>query len=154
MAEAERVSDPTVVDLLNPVPAERARLLLSQGDVAAAAGWIEQRGLAADDQPTYTREAANLVLARVLLAQDRPDRALDLLDRLHAAAVAQERTGSVIEIQALRALALAVLGDDDRAVATLAETLTLAQPQGTSITLATAVYILPLRHPLVTAGPR
>jgi LuxR family maltose regulon positive regulatory protein len=130
MAEAERVSDPTVVDLLNPVPAERARLLLSQGDVVAAARWAEQRGLAADDQPTYAREAANLVLARVLLAQDRPDHALDLVDRLHAAAVAQERTGSVIEIQALRALGLAALGDDDGAVATLAEALTLAEPQG------------------------
>ena len=130
MEEAERVSDPTVVDLLNPVPAHLARLRLSLGDVAAAARWTEQRGLAADDEPSYPREVAHLLLARVLLAQDQPDRALRLLDRLHAAAVAQARTGGVIEIQALRALGLAALGDDDGAVATLAEALALGHPQG------------------------
>ena len=130
MDEAERVSDPTVVDLLNPVPAQRARLLLSQGDVAAAARWTEQRGLAADDEPSYAHEVAYLLLARVLLAQDQPDQALKLLDRLQAEAVAQDRTGSVIEIQALRALGLAALGDESGAVSTLAEALTLAHPQG------------------------
>jgi LuxR family maltose regulon positive regulatory protein len=130
MEEAVRVSDPAVVDLLNPVPAQRARLLLSRGDVAAAARWTEQRGLAADDQPSYPREVAYLLLARVLLAQDQPDRALDVLDRLYAAAAAQDRAGSVIEIQALRALGLAAVGDEAGAVATLAEALTLAHPQG------------------------
>jgi LuxR family maltose regulon positive regulatory protein len=130
MEEAERVSDPTVADLLNPVPAQRARLQLTQGNVAAAARWTEQRGVTPDDEPTYPREAAYLLLARLLLAQDRPDQALKILDRLRAAAIAQDRTGSVIEIQALRALGLAAHGDEDAAVATLAETLTLAHPQG------------------------
>ena len=129
MEEAERVSDPTVADLFNSVPAQRARLLLSQGDVAAAARWTEQRGLAADDEPSYPREPAYLLLARVLLAQDRPDQALQILDRLRAAAAAQDRAGSVTEIQALRALGLAVLGDDAGAVATLAEALSRAHPQ-------------------------
>ena len=128
--EAERASDPTVVDLLNSVPAQRARLMLAQGDVAAAARWTEERGLAADDESSYPREPAYLLLARVLLAQDQPDQALRVLDRLQAAAVAQDRTGSVIEIRALRALGLAALGNEDGAVATLAEALTLAHPQG------------------------
>jgi len=66
----------------------------------------------------------------VLLAQDRPDQALGLLGRLHAAARAQGRLGSLIEIQALRALALAGGGDEAAAVAVLAEALTLACPQG------------------------
>ena len=70
------------------------------------------------------------MLARVLLAQDRPGPALALLERLHAAAAAQDRTGSVIEIQALQALALAAGGDEDAAVDTLAEALTLGCPQG------------------------
>jgi LuxR family transcriptional regulator, maltose regulon positive regulatory protein len=130
MDEAERASDPTVVDLLNSVPAQRARLLLAQGDVAAAARWTEERGLAADDESSYPREPAYLLLARVLLAQDQPDQALRVLDRLQAAAVAQDRMGSVIEIRALRALGLAALGNEDGAVATLAEALTLAHPQG------------------------
>ena len=44
------------------------------------------------------------MLARVLLAQGQPGQALALLDRLHAAAVTQDRAGSIIEAGALRAL--------------------------------------------------
>jgi LuxR family maltose regulon positive regulatory protein len=70
------------------------------------------------------------VLARILLAQDRPGQALALLDRLHAAAKAQDRTGSLIETGALRALALAAVGDEAGAVTALAGTLLLGCPQG------------------------
>ncbi len=131
IAEAGRVAlDPDVTSLLNPVPAQRARLLLAQGDVAAAARWTQERGLRPDDEPDYPREREYLVLARVLLAKDRPAQALTLLERMLAAAVAQDRTGSVIEIGALRALALAGRGDLDAAVDTLARALTLGCPQG------------------------
>jgi LuxR family maltose regulon positive regulatory protein len=129
--EAEGVAPSRgVATLLNPAPALRARLLLARGDLAAAVRWTEQRGLGADDDPSYPHEPEYLVLARVLLAQDRPDHALGLLGRLHAAARAQGRLGSLIEIQALRALALAGGGDEAAAVAVLAEALTLACPQG------------------------
>jgi LuxR family maltose regulon positive regulatory protein len=70
------------------------------------------------------------VLARVLLAEDRPRQALALLERLLRAAVSQDRFGSVIDIQALRAIALAASGDEPAAVAALAEALTLACPDG------------------------
>ena len=60
----------------------------------------------------------------------RPGAALALLERLHAAAVSQDRAGSVIEIQALQALALAAVGDQTVAVDALAGALTLASPQG------------------------
>jgi LuxR family maltose regulon positive regulatory protein len=131
IGEAERVAPRlAATDLSNPVPAQWAGLLLAQGDTAAAARWAEQRGLRADDDPGYPREREYLVLARVLLAQDRPGQALALLDRLHALAAGQGRAGSVIEIQALRALALAAGGERASAVDTLAEALTLACPQG------------------------
>ena len=116
--------------LLNQVLAQRARLLLAQGDIAAAVRWTKERGLAADDEPAYPREPEHLVLARVLLAQGRPGRALALLDRLSVAAVSQDRTGSLIELSALRALALAASGDEAGAVDALAGALTLACPQG------------------------
>ena len=116
--------------LVNPVPAQRARLLLAQGDEGAAARWTEECGFGADDEPDYPREPGHLVLARVLLAQDQSGRALRLLDRLHAAAAAQNRIGSVIEAGALRALALAASGEEAAAVAALAGALTLACPQG------------------------
>jgi len=70
------------------------------------------------------------VLARVLLAQDEPGRALTLLQRLLDAAASEGRTGSIIEIQALRALALAACGDHASSLGALTEALTLARPQG------------------------
>ena len=107
-------------------------MLLAQGDLGGAAHWTEEAGLGADDEPDYAREPGQLVLARVLLAQDRPGPALALalLDRLHAAAAAQARAGSLIETGALRALALAARGEQAAAVAALAAALTLACPQG------------------------
>ena len=131
MGEAGRAAlGPGVTGLLNPVPTQRARLVLAQGEVAAAARWTRERGLDADDEPSYPQEPEYLVLARVLLAQDRPGPALGLLERLHAAAAAQGRAGSVIEIQALQALALAAAGEEDAAVDALAHALILGCPQG------------------------
>jgi LuxR family maltose regulon positive regulatory protein len=120
----------TTADLLNPFPAQRARLLLAQGDVAAAARWTHESGLRAGDAPRYPREPGYLLLARVLLAQERPAEALVLLDRLRTAAIAQDRAGSVIEAGALRALALAACGQEADAVNGIADVLTLACPQG------------------------
>jgi LuxR family maltose regulon positive regulatory protein len=70
------------------------------------------------------------VLARLLLAQDRPDQAPGLLDRLDRAAAGQGRAGSLLEIRALRALALAALGDDAAATAALAAALRSGSRQG------------------------
>ena len=131
MGEAVQAApDTAVTGLLNPVPAQRARLLLAQGNVAAAARWAQENGLRATDTPPYSREPEYLVLTRVLLAQDRPGQALTLLESMLAAATSQGRTGSIIEIQVLQALALAASGDEAAAVDALAGTLTLACPQG------------------------
>jgi LuxR family maltose regulon positive regulatory protein len=119
-----------MVGLLNPVPALRARLALAHGEVAEAAHWVKQRGLAPDDQPSYPREPEYLVLARVLLTEHTPDRALGLLERLHTVAVAQGRVASVIEVRTLQALARAAAGDEHGALAALAEALSLAAPEG------------------------
>jgi LuxR family maltose regulon positive regulatory protein len=119
-----------VVDLINPVPARRARLLLVQGDVEAAAAWTGERGLSADDDPAYAWEPAYLTLARVLRAQGRAEEALGMLERLHAKAKEEDRKGSVIEIQALRALASADRGDEAGAVSFLTDALVLAHPEG------------------------
>ena len=131
MEQAERAAPgPGVTVLLNLVPVQRARLNLAQGDLSAAARWARQRGLGPDDEPGYPREPEYLVLARVMLAQDRPGPALALLKRLHAAAAAQRRTGSTIEILALLALASAAMSDEDAALGCLASALTFGCPQG------------------------
>ena len=131
MGEAGQAGpSPQVITLFNPVPSQRARLLLAQGDTAAAARWTQQRGLRPDDEPGYPQEREYLVLARVLLAQDRPGQALILLDRLLGQAATGGRIGSVIEIRALQALAHQASRDEPAAMAALVEALTLSCPQG------------------------
>ena len=131
MGEAGQAGlSPQVITLFNPVPSQRARLLLAQGDTAAAARWTQQRGLRPDDEPGYPQEQEYLVLARVLLAQDRPGQALTLLDRLLAPAATGGRIGSIIEIRALQALAHRASRDEPAAMAALVEALTLSCPQG------------------------
>jgi DNA-binding CsgD family transcriptional regulator len=112
------------------VPAQRARLLLCLGDLANCARWTAERGLTADDELIYPREPAYLVLARVLIARGHIDQVLGLVEGLYLAATAQGRIGSVIEIRAIQALALAAGGDDAGAVTALASALMLAQAQG------------------------
>jgi LuxR family maltose regulon positive regulatory protein len=131
MAEAERVlPDPGLVDLFNPAPAQAARLALAQGRVEDAARFVQERGLGPEDEPGYPREREYLVLVRLLLAQQAPEQALGLLARLHAAAAAQGRIGSVIQVRALQALARSASGDHAGALEALAEALTLGAPEG------------------------
>jgi LuxR family maltose regulon positive regulatory protein len=131
MDEAYQVMpNPEIVALHNPVPAERARLWLAQGDVKEAARWVEERGLAAEDKPGYARELEYLVLARCLLSRNMPDRALTLLEHLGAAAEAQARMGSVIEVQVLQALGFQAAGKADPAMNVLAQALMQAEPEG------------------------
>jgi LuxR family maltose regulon positive regulatory protein len=129
MAEAVQVGPSAdVVDLINPVLARSGQLLLAQGDVDAAAAWTVERGIGPDDEPRHVYEPAYLVLARVLLAQGRRGEARPLLDRLRAAAARDHRAGPLVEIEVLRALALAG-NDEARTRRALVAAVELAAPQ-------------------------
>jgi LuxR family maltose regulon positive regulatory protein len=131
VAEAERVGpSPDVVDLFNPAPAARARLLLAEGQLAEVAAWAAMRGLDAEHPPGFAREREHMILARLLLGQGEPERARRLAEQLRDAAAAQRRTGSLIELGPLLARARAACGDQAGALAALAEALTLAWPEG------------------------
>jgi LuxR family maltose regulon positive regulatory protein len=121
---------------VRPVGALRARIRTLQGRVADALDWVHERGLSADDELTYVREFEHLTLARVLLAQARKDgsaaptsTAMQLLERLLAAAEEGGRTGSMIEMLILQALAHQQAGDVPAALVPLQRALTLAEPE-------------------------
>jgi LuxR family maltose regulon positive regulatory protein len=128
-AARQAFPDLDAVALLHPVPVAWARLSLLGDDVVGAANWLEELGLTATDEPRYAREQEYLLLVRTLLARDEPDQALHLLHRLSAAADAQRRTASVIEIRILQAVAFAAAGDRPRGLMSLVDALTLAQPE-------------------------
>lgn len=154
--EAERlVPDPQIASLHNPAPPERCRLLLLQGREEEAVRWVEERGLKEADELAYPREGDSVVMARVLLAQQEPDRALRLLERLESLARSQGRNGSVVPIRALRSLALQSLGDQDGALSLLAEALSLARPAGYVRVFADeGPAMAALLRSLITAGRR
>lgn len=118
------------VALWNPAEAERARLLLAQGRVQEAEGWVEEEGLNEEDELTYPRERDHLVLVRLRLARGQPARAVRLLERLADLASSQHRTDSLLCIGALRSIALQAAGDHRGALNTLAEALSMARPEG------------------------
>jgi LuxR family transcriptional regulator, maltose regulon positive regulatory protein len=131
MEEADQLTqNPEIVSLHNPAPVERARLALAQGTVQEAARWVEERGLNENDEPSYARELEYLLLARTLLNRNLPDRAITLLEHLETAAKAQERVGSLIQIQVLQALSFQAAGKADQAMRPLAQALMQAEPEG------------------------
>ena len=89
------------------------------------------------DDLTYLREFEHITLARVLLArnaaehdQSTLDEASELLERLLQAAEEGDRTGSVIEILVLQALALRMREGVRAALPPLERALSLAEPEG------------------------
>jgi LuxR family maltose regulon positive regulatory protein len=120
-----------------PIAALKTRVWLRRGQLSEALAWAREQGLAPDDDLHYLRECEHLTLARVLIARYRIDRdegsirdARRLLDRLLLAAEAGNRTGSVIEILMLHALAHRAQGNTPAAVTSLERALTLAEPEG------------------------
>lgn len=108
--------------------AYRARIWLAQGQVDRATNWARQYEQVGETE--YLREFEDLTLARVLLAEDRHGEALALLDRMLSSARDAGRIGAVVEIQALRGLALYTLDYPDAALGALEQALALAEPEG------------------------
>ena len=137
LTEAERLYVGDFSPDVRPVAALMARLWVAQGRLAEALGWASDRGLASDDELTYVREFEHITLARVLLARSDRDRghdsrreAAELLDRLLRAAEEGRRTGNVIEILVLQALAHQMRGDTRAGQVPLERALALAEPEG------------------------
>jgi LuxR family maltose regulon positive regulatory protein len=122
---------------VRPIAALLARVWVAQGKLGEAAGWARAEGLTAGDELSYLREYEHITLARVLLARSIRDRADGsareaeaFLDRLLRAAEDGERTGSVVEILGLLALAHQARGDIPAALGSLERALALAEPEG------------------------
>jgi LuxR family maltose regulon positive regulatory protein len=110
----------------------QVKLWLAQGDFQAAHRWAASQGerLSSDDRFGFENELTHITQARVYIAQNKPNKAIDLLSHLEEAARSAGRMGRVIEILLLQALALREIGDSKRALLALTKCLTLAEPEG------------------------
>ena len=135
--EAERHYLRGPIPDVRPVAALKTRVWVRQGRLTEALGWVRERGLSVDDDLSYLREFEHVTLTRVLIAVYKGDRielsihrAMGLVERLLQAAEEGGRTGSVIEILVLQALAQHAQGDIPPALVSLERALTLAEPEG------------------------
>ncbi|WP_284981708.1 LuxR C-terminal-related transcriptional regulator [Arthrobacter sp. efr-133-TYG-118] len=134
--EAERLYVGDFFPEVHPVAAVRARMWISHGRTSDALRWARERGISDEDELSYLKEFEHITLAKALLSQhrepsdDSAGRAIALLGRLLRAAEEGGRTGTVVELLVLMALALQKVADDGAALAALQRAVALAEPEG------------------------
>ncbi len=111
----------------------RALLLLLQGDLDGAGQWADSFSELPPDQPLIWLIEPQVIRARILLARGAGadlSLALQILDVLEEMAGRTHNTRYMIELLALRAIALEARGEEGAAEAFLKQALDLAQPGG------------------------
>jgi LuxR family transcriptional regulator, maltose regulon positive regulatory protein len=128
--EAERLFLAEFNPDTHPVAAIRARLLVAHGRLGEARAWTQRAAVSATDELTYVREYEHATLARILIeeGEDLP-LALELLDRLLAAAILGRRNGSRLELLIVQALARQAAGDTPGALESIDVALALGEPE-------------------------
>jgi LuxR family maltose regulon positive regulatory protein len=114
----------------NLIRAERAWMLLKLGEKGEAQAWIEGNLERVGGTIPYMQEEDVVYLARLLTALNRHEEALQLSDRLLEPVEIGGRTGRLVEILVIRALAFHGLGETASALETLQHSLILAEPEG------------------------
>ena len=126
--EAERVARGSGADLqLAIAVAWMTRLRLARGDLGGAPAPGQERAASVNGAARFARL---LTSARLLRAEGRHREALGLLEEPREETEASGRTGDLIEVLTLQALALWEGSKRERAVGTLAEAMVLAEPEG------------------------
>ena len=148
LSEAERLFNSDYSPNIRPVSADRARLHIRGGDLAAARTWAVAAGVSADDELDYLREYGHLTLARLLMAEhqatgdpDYLDQAAELLERLLVAATESERTAAQVEALLLLAVVADATGRAREALFRVQAAAELTRPGG---------WV----RPFLDAGPR
>ncbi|HVB21577.1 MAG TPA: LuxR C-terminal-related transcriptional regulator [Ktedonobacteraceae bacterium] len=109
---------------------DRALLEIAKGNVAAAANWVQMCGLDIEAQPTFALEYDYFILARMLLALGKTEKAIRIASQLLCMAEEKDRTGVMISNLTLLAAAYEVANNAKQAMHVLGRALSLAEPQG------------------------
>lgn len=117
--QAEDAYEKISASAKNTTDAFQAELWLAQGNIDAAAGWVDQQGLTVDT-PVQLWDLDRLsTFVHVLLAQNNIDGALKLLLQMLALAEKASEVGSIIAFSIDTALAYQKLGRDTEATEAL-----------------------------------
>ena len=127
----------TLDDLM--VDLHEAKLFLAQGDLEAAIVWVKERNVENFlDSEQWVEQAGNfhdhlrryelIILSRILIAKDEPQRALEILVPLLNAMKELRRTDLFLEILILQAIAQQAAGNIKEAIRIIKEALSLGEP--------------------------
>jgi LuxR family maltose regulon positive regulatory protein len=110
----------------------QVKLWLAKGDVQAASRWVAslQERFGSENPFGFEHEMTHIAQARVLIAQNKFNESIRLLSCLEETARSGGRTGKLIEILILKALAMQAMGDIAQAAIALTKSLSLAEPEG------------------------
>jgi LuxR family maltose regulon positive regulatory protein len=141
--QARKAAEQSQSTLLDDVAVDmyQAWLWIQQGRLDLAEDWAKVRQIeAAPDETTGSSKTSAyidhlwkyecLVLARLRLAQNQPEKALQLIELALPTLVRIRRVGAMIEAEEIRALALQALGKPEDALASLEQALVLGKPEG------------------------
>ena len=105
------------------------RLWLAQGNIDKAVAWARSNELNLDDKLTYNSEANYIGLARILIAQEKWQQALYLLQRLEQSTSSSQRISRLIEVLILEIKVYQAQNKLDLALKQLDRLLSLSHPQ-------------------------
>ncbi len=135
--EAESVYVAEFSPNVRPITALKARVWIAKGELSRAWAWARAHDISTAGTLAYVHEFEHATLARLLLAQGNHDasqetirEAIQLTERLLAAADDLGRNGSLIDVLVVQALARHAGGDVAGAIARLDRAVALAEPDG------------------------
>lgn len=109
---------------------DRALIEVANGNIASAANWVQMCGLDVDAEPTFALEYDYFILARMLLAQGKTEKAVRIASQLLRMAEAKERIGVMISNLSLLAAAYEAANNAKQAMRVLGRALALAEREG------------------------
>jgi len=109
---------------------DRVRLLLARGDARSARWALKARGIGDEIEiGNIAAELEAIALARVLIAEKRPDTAMRILDRVAERVRRDGRMRRLAQVRAVSAIAAFRAGDALSALAAAVDTVSLTAPQ-------------------------
>ncbi len=109
---------------------DRALIEVANGNIASAANWVQMCGLDVDAEPTFALEYDYFILARMLLALGKTEKAVRIASQLLRMAEAKERIGVMISNLSLLAAAYEAANNSKQAMRVLGRALALAEREG------------------------
>jgi LuxR family maltose regulon positive regulatory protein len=132
LAEESIRSRSPMPEILSDLNAVQVGYWLASGQISRTLLWSQGFGktIKPEDGFSIPKEQDEISLARVLMAERQFEVALQNLESMDLVAETGGRTGRLIEIRKLQALALCALGKQQQALEMLQKSLALAEPEG------------------------